>query len=560
MHRRTVDTAPPASGRAAALLAVAVAGLLFAAAGAAGAGSVSGLGVVPNPFSPNGDGAYDRTAVRFTLTVYSDLEVSIVDSVETVVAELWADWADTGAYELWWDGTTGSLRDTVPDGEYHVIVRAHPVGEPWEETSAPLVVDTHPITITSLSVLPNLMTPDGDGVADSTSITLHLANAVPTGNAVVDILDVEDELVTELYAGTSVESLVLWWSGLDQGGSASPDASYQVRVRTLDPAGNEDERTVLFDLDRDPPSVGIVYPEGLTEFRVDDTEALLEGWAYDRSGVSSIEISIDEGDWIDVAFSGEDTVWWSYALSCTACVEDSLEESHTIYYRAHDGVITADGEGHYNGDGVPVPSFDLVYDVAPPAHVASAVDDDDNVYYPGEIITIVTEWDDEGYEVTADFSAVDSDYDDEDVEVSGGTGGVWTVTYPVSAQAAAPVSGAAVTISAVDVFDRTGTDDSVTVSLAVSTGGPVGLSLDRDWFDPTEGEALEISLGSYDGPVSIEVFSLGGALVRALESEGVDSMTWDGRNDGGEYVASGVFFVRIETDDGDAVHKVAVVK
>ncbi len=522
------------------------------------AAALSGLGVVPNPFSPNGDGTYDQTAVRYELSAYSDVEVTVVDSTMSEVIQLWADWADSGAHVHWWDGTADAR--AVPDGVYTVIVRAHPVGEDWEESSVTVTVDTAPIDISELSAVPNLFTPDGDGIADSTFLTVRTTDGAGTGTASVDILDADEEVVRALYTGAGAESIGVWWNGLDDDAAAVDDGSFWVLVQTLDAAGNTDEDQILVDLDLDPPSVGIDYPDTLTEFRVDSTSAVLAGWAYDRSGISAIEIAFGDGDWIDVVFSGDDTVRWEYAVNCSVCIPDSLDESHIVYYRAHDGVVTADGEGHYNGNGTSTPQFDLIYDVAGPKHVASEVDDDDNVYYPGETITISTEWDDGGYDLTADFSDVDSEYDAEDVSVSGGTAGTYTVTYPISSQALAPVSSADVEISATDAFGRSETDASVSVSIAVSTGGPTGLALDRNWFDPTAGEMLEISLGQYEGAVSVDLYSLGGALVRSLELESASSVNWDGRNEDGDYVASGVYFVRIETDEGDAVRKVAVVK
>lgn len=538
------------------LAAVACATVLMPAA--APAAALSGLGAVPSPFSPNGDGTYDRTAIRYDLSTYSDVEVTVVDSTMSEVIQLWADWADSGAHVHWWDGQADSR--SVPDGDYTVVVRAHPVGEDWEESSVTVTVDTEPIDISGLSAVPNLFTPDGDGIADSTLLKVRTTDGSATGTATIDILDTDELPVRALYAGAAEESISVWWDGIDDASAACADGSYRVHVQTLDAAGNTAEAALILDLDRDPPTVGIDYPDTLDEFRVDATNAVIAGWAYDRSGISSVEISFDQDDWIDVAFSGDDTVRWEYSIDCTTCVPDTLDESHVVYYRAHDNVVTADGEGHYNGNGTPVPQFDLIFDVAGPMHVDSDVGDDDGIYYPGETITISTEWDDAGYDIDADFSEVDSYFDAGDVSVTGGSGGTYTVTYPISSQAVAPVSSADIEITATDAFDRSETDASVSVSLAVNTSGPSGLALDRNWFDPTEGEALEIDFGQYVGPVSVELYSLSGALVRSLERESASSVTWDGSNEDGDYVASGVYLVRIETDEGDAVRKVAVVK
>jgi len=539
-------------------LLVAVACLTVLIPASASAAALSGLGGVPHPFSPNGDGTYDQATIRYDLSTYSDVEVTVVDSTMSEVIQLWADWADSGAHVHWWDGAAGGR--SVEDGVYTVIVRAHPVGEDWEESSVTVTVDTEPIDVSELSAVPNLFTPDGDGIADSTLLTVRTTDGAATGTTRIEILDTDELLVRALYAGAGAGSVSVWWNGENDAAAASADGSYWVRVQTLDPAGNTAEAGLVLDLDRDPPTVGIDYPDTLSEFRVDDTTAVLAGWAHDRSGISSVEIAFGDGDWIEVGITGSDTVRWEYSVDCTTCVPDTLDESRVVYYRAHDNVVTADGEGHYNGDGTPVPQFDLIFDVAGPMFVNSDVSDDDNVYYPGETITIRSEWDDSGYDIEADFSQVDSYFDAGDVSVSGGANGTYTVTYPISTQAIAPVSDADVEITATDVFDRSETDSSVSVSVAVSTGEPSGLALDRNWFDPTAGEALEISLGQYEGAVSVELYSLGGALVRSIEQENASSVTWDGTNKDGDYVASGVYFVRIETDEGDAVRKVAVVK
>jgi len=521
------------------------------------AAALTGLGVVPNPFSPNGDGTYDRTAIRYDLSTYSDVEVTVVDSTMSEVIQLWADWADSGAHVHWWDGSADGR--FVSDGVYTVIVRAHPVGADWEESSVSLTVDTEPIAIQELSAIPNLVTPDGDGIADSTLLTVRTTDGAATGSVSIQILDTDESIVRTLYAGAGAESVAVWWDGMNSAGAGAADGAYWVYVQTLDPAGNESDAGLALDLDRDPPAVGIDFPDSLSEFRIDDTSATLAGWAYDRSGISSMEIAFDDGDWMEVAYTGNDTVRWEFAVDCTTCIPDSLDESHVVSYRAHDNTVTADGEGHYNGDGTPVPQFDLVFDVAGPKHVGSDIDGDDNTYYPGETIRIFTEWDNSGYDIDADFSDVDSEFDPGDVSVSGGASGLYTVTYPISSQAVAPVSSADVEITATDSFDRTATDSSVWVSVAVSTSEPAGLTLDRNWFDPTVGEALEIGLAQSGGAVTVDLYSLGGALVRSIVSDSASSVTWDGRNESGDYVASGVYFVRIKTDEGEAVRKVAVV-
>lgn len=65
-------------------------------------------------------------------------------------------------------------------------------------------------------------------------------------------------------------------------------------------------------------------------------------------------------------------------------------------------------------------------------------------------------------------------------------------------------------------------------------------------------------------PVRIGVYDVGGRLVRILvdgtRPEGPQSVLWDGRNDSGVTVSSGVYFVRMRSGDFSAVRKAVFLK
>ncbi len=65
------------------------------------------------------------------------------------------------------------------------------------------------------------------------------------------------------------------------------------------------------------------------------------------------------------------------------------------------------------------------------------------------------------------------------------------------------------------------------------------------------------------GAVSLTVYDAAGRPVRTLEQgvrdAGRYSVAWDGRNDGGETVAAGIYFYTLETDDTSATEKLIVV-
>jgi hypothetical protein len=80
-------------------------------------------------------------------------------------------------------------------------------------------------------------------------------------------------------------------------------------------------------------------------------------------------------------------------------------------------------------------------------------------------------------------------------------------------------------------------------------------------FNPST--TLQFSL-SRDSQVRLTVHDLKGRAVRTLVAgdrpAGDHSVVWDGRDDGGEAVGSGVYFVRVETRDGVDAQKISLIK
>jgi flagellar hook assembly protein FlgD len=63
------------------------------------------------------------------------------------------------------------------------------------------------------------------------------------------------------------------------------------------------------------------------------------------------------------------------------------------------------------------------------------------------------------------------------------------------------------------------------------------------------------------GDVSLAVYDAGGRRVRSLEAgphpAGAHTTVWDGRDDGGNAVAAGVYFVTLTTPEGREARKIA---
>ena len=66
------------------------------------------------------------------------------------------------------------------------------------------------------------------------------------------------------------------------------------------------------------------------------------------------------------------------------------------------------------------------------------------------------------------------------------------------------------------------------------------------------------------GPVALRIYDVSGRLVKIL-AEGVwdagpHTITWNGFNNKGNQVASGVYFYRLETKDFVKTHKMIILK
>ena len=95
--------------------------------------------------------------------------------------------------------------------------------------------------------------------------------------------------------------------------------------------------------------------------------------------------------------------------------------------------------------------------------------------------------------------------------------------------------------------------------LPSTSDGPTGVvAVNANSFEPLAGERVEITLGSYEGTAMVRVYNMAGTHVRTLE--GGSPISWYGDNDAGDSVASGVYFLRIQTGESESVKKVAVIR
>jgi flagellar hook assembly protein FlgD len=557
------------SGRKPAGPAAAALALVWALTVAASGGVICDVGVIPNPFSPNGDGVFDETAVIYSLSEEATVEVSVADSVSGALQLLWSGGQEAGeGFQQWWDGQFGD--SLVSDGEYWFLLHAVPLsGNPPQDTTVVFRADTEAPVVSALSVTPNRFSPDGDGVGDSLMISFEVGVAEPSDEVLVTVLDADEQPVRQVYSASGVASAVVFWDGADENGTIVADGLHAVRVESRDSAGNQSESEAMVDLDTTPPALGVNWtdPPAAMKVRFDSTADTVRGWATDGAGVVYVERSFDEETWEELEIEPSDFVEWSAVVVCDTCEADpdTVDVTTTMFVRAHDGTPTADGEGHVNGPSTsePVASIDIIFDLARPQHTSSVVSGGDDVFEPGEVVAITTAWDDTDYTITANFSEVDTLFETEAVHVEtlAGTGTRYKVTYELTQDGARVGVTAPVTIQASDLFGRPGDAVSVTITVGHETqDGPTDFGVNVNSFQPPLGEEVVVSLGSYDGTATVSVYNMAGTLVRTLESQGGSQISWYGENDEGESVASGVYFLRIQTNGNEAVRKVAVVR
>ncbi len=72
----------------------------------------------------------------------------------------------------------------------------------------------------------------------------------------------------------------------------------------------------------------------------------------------------------------------------------------------------------------------------------------------------------------------------------------------------------------------------------------------------------QITIGGLAANSYVKIFSISGRLVRALQAQGGYYAYWDGKDDGGNLVPSGIYVVLAYTSDGSqsVAGKIAVIR
>jgi hypothetical protein len=529
-------------------LKAALAFLALALPTAAAAVSIGGVQALPNPFTPNGDGRTDAVTLTF---VPSDTESTVVarvtvsDVATSAPVDTLLDDAvvpvDVPVETLWSPGT-------IADGRYRFDIRVVE-GADTANVSVEVTADTAAPDVALGSVVPNPFDPVS-AEHDSLLVPFTVVTDSLTPTTTTVSIRQNGAIVVTLgtFAGGGTDSLR--WGG-NRAGSTSPvSGRYQAVAVAADLAGNADSTTVSFFQDVEKPVFR--FPAGHSDTTMTTSFPLtLSGSVEDATRVDAVSVSFDTTTFVpvDSMSAPSDSVYWEVVVTDPSPVRGRRD----VTIRAWD--VFGDVAAHRT-DRVQT----VAYDVAFPVKVGTTVVLNENAtVLRGELLQIRTFWDRDDLEMSADMSALDSEFDSTMVfrGFTSEGGGAYLYEYEVAPTNNKPSGSKLVTIRATTPFIAT--TEVVRVTLREGRADPEQLLfIDKNWFDPLARETVRISSEFATTPISVDIWNLAGHRVRTLQGSGV--VVWDGTSDEGREVASGVYFLRLRTDDGEEKRRVAVVR
>jgi spore germination protein YaaH/flagellar hook assembly protein FlgD len=200
--------------------------------------------------SPNGDGRLDTVTVRVTATGLIRYGWTVQPIVGGVVRPaVRAGGAPGRAAAFTWNGKDDAGR-IVPDGWYRITVWTADASNNRAAAVKDVTVDRRPAAVIARSSS-SFISPDGDGHADRTTLSMTADSAI-TGSA--RVFDSHGTTVRRwTFSKATGGSWV--WNGRNSAGTTVPDGRYTFRIAGLDRAGNRTIRDVPVTVDRTIRSV-----------------------------------------------------------------------------------------------------------------------------------------------------------------------------------------------------------------------------------------------------------------------------------------------------------------
>ena len=205
--------------------------------------SLTNLATTPSVITPNADGSADVTTVSFTLGTASVVTGQVLDEGGATVLSLVNEQRAAGNNSFQFGA------HVLPDGRYRMVVTAKS-GTKSVTKTAPLVVDR---TLTGLQAMPTVISPNGDGVNDATTLSFALAQNVPVR---LDILQAGVIVGSPFQGQLGIGPQTIAWNG---SGFGSPlfDGTYQATITVTDQLGDV-QLAVPITIDTTAPKLSLV--------------------------------------------------------------------------------------------------------------------------------------------------------------------------------------------------------------------------------------------------------------------------------------------------------------
>jgi len=206
------------------------------AVAAMGQPKIYGFDVAGTYFSPDGDGVRDMAEVGFTVSEAAGWSVEIRQPTGDVVRRMSGQGPSAAAT---WSGKDDQGGD-LPDGTYSLVASATSALGEARPATVNVHLDTTPPRLESAEVAPSPFSPNGDGQADSATVSFAPGES---GTARVSVLGDADKVLRRLtdWRAVGAAAQTLAWDGrISEGGKlvAAPEGRIVVEIAMRDLAGN----------------------------------------------------------------------------------------------------------------------------------------------------------------------------------------------------------------------------------------------------------------------------------------------------------------------------------
>ena len=193
--------------------------------------------------------------VTFTLGADAAVTARVEDATGATVASLLDEKRTAGQNSFVWPASS------LADGRYRLLVTAKAGATSITKTDD-VIVDR---TLTGLAASPPAISPNGDGVGDSTTFSFALVGTTPVR------LDIEQAgglvVATPLQGELAAGGHTVGWDG-SSAGALLPDGRYTAVVTVTDALGDV-QYPLPFTIDTKPPTLALVDPARLS-FTLDE--------------------------------------------------------------------------------------------------------------------------------------------------------------------------------------------------------------------------------------------------------------------------------------------------